>query len=110
MWECSIVRTFRYRQGRTPLVSEDVKANTAVAVDVWVVDAGCEVDLWWLERVVCGEVDGEEEDTARVWGVSRTHDCGLPVKLRCQTCQSRLCRLSLLYSLRVRSQNRGLYF
>lgn len=34
------------------------------------VDARREVDLWRLERVVCGEVDGQEEDTARVWGVS----------------------------------------
>jgi hypothetical protein len=52
------------------LISENVQTDTAVAVDVGVVDAGGEVDLGGLERVVCGEVDGEEEDTARVWGVT----------------------------------------
>ena len=34
------------------------------------VDAGCEVDLGRLEGVVSREVDGEEEYTARVWGVT----------------------------------------
>ena len=34
------------------------------------VDAGGEVNLGRLERVVCGEVDGEEENTAGVWGVA----------------------------------------
>jgi len=45
-----------------------------------VIDSGGEVDLWWLEWVVGGEVDGEEEDTSRVWRVRRTHDSGLPVE------------------------------
>ena len=31
------------------------------------VDAGCEVDLGWLERVVGREVDGQEEDAALEW-------------------------------------------
>ena len=52
------------------MISENVQTDTAVAVDVGVVDAGGEVDLGRLEGVVCGEVDGEEEDTARVWGVT----------------------------------------
>ena len=52
------MHTFRYRQRRAPLVSQDIQTDATVAVDVWVVDAGGEVDLWWLERVVCGEVDG----------------------------------------------------
>lgn len=34
------------------------------------VDAGGEVDLRGLERVVGREVDGEEEDTARVWRIT----------------------------------------
>ena len=34
------------------------------------VDAGGEVDLRRLEGVVCGEVDGEEEDAAGIWGVA----------------------------------------
>ena len=52
---------------RAPLIPQDVQANGAVAVDVGVVDASGEVDLRGLEGVVCGEVDGEEEDTAGVW-------------------------------------------
>ena len=52
---------------RAPLIPQDVQANRAVAVDVGVIDAGSEVDLRRLEGVVCGEVDGEEEDTAGVW-------------------------------------------
>lgn len=64
------------------MVSENVQTDAAVAVDVGVVDAGGEVDLGRLEGVVCGEVDGEEEDTARVWGV--TLKC-------CQSCCCRAC-------------------
>lgn len=52
------------------MVSENVQTDAAIAVDVGVVDASGEVDLGRLEGVVCGEVDGEEEDTARVWGVA----------------------------------------
>ena len=59
--------TFTNSEGWTPLVTQDVEADAAVGVDVGVVDAGGEVDLWRLEGVVGGEVDGEEEDTARVW-------------------------------------------
>lgn len=63
-------RTFGDGQGRTPLVSKDIQADAAVRVDVGVVDAGCEVDLWRLEGVVGREVDGEEEDAARVRAVA----------------------------------------
>jgi hypothetical protein len=58
--------TFGDGQGGAPLVTEDVQADAAVGVDVGVVYAGGEVDLGRLERVVGGEVDGEEEDAARV--------------------------------------------
>jgi len=60
-------KNFRDGQSRAPLIPQDVQTDAAIAVDVWVIDAGGEVDLWGLERVVCGEVDGEEEDAARVW-------------------------------------------
>jgi hypothetical protein len=33
------------------------------------VDACGEVDLGRLEGIVCGEMDGEEENASRVWGV-----------------------------------------
>ena len=59
--------TFGDGESRAPLVSQDVQADAAVAVDVRVIDARREVDFWWLEGVVCGEVDCEEEDAAGVW-------------------------------------------
>lgn len=58
---------FRDGQSWAPLVSQDVQADAAVRVDVRVVDAGSEVDLRRLERVVCGEMDGEEENATGVW-------------------------------------------
>lgn len=61
------MRTLGNGERRAPLIPQDVQADRAVAVDVGVVDAGGEVDLRGLEGVVCGEVDGEEEDTAGVW-------------------------------------------
>lgn len=52
------------RESRTPLVSEDVKTDAAVGVDVGVVNPGGEVDLRRLEWVVGGEVDVQEENTS----------------------------------------------
>ena len=40
-----------------------------------------EVALWWLEGVVSGEVDVQEEHTASVWGIIRSHNGCLPVIL-----------------------------
>ena len=53
-----------------PLIPQDVQTNAAVGVDVGVVDPGGEVDFGRLEGVVGGEVDGKEEDTSGVWGVT----------------------------------------
>ena len=50
-----------------PLWPQDVQADGTVAVDIRVVDAGGEGELWGLEGVVCGEVDVEEENPAWVW-------------------------------------------
>lgn len=61
------MRTLGNGERRAPLIPQDVQADRAVAVDVGMVDAGGEVDLRGLEGVVCGEVDGEEEDAAGVW-------------------------------------------
>jgi len=55
---------FADRQSRAPLVSEDVETDAAIRVDVGVIDASCEVDLGRLEGVICGKVDGQEEDAA----------------------------------------------
>ena len=48
------------------MVSQNVQTDTAVRVDVGVVDAGGEVDLGRLKWVVGREVNCEEEDTSRV--------------------------------------------
>lgn len=77
--------TFANGQRRAPLIPQDVQANAAVAVDVGVVDAGGEVDLRWLEWVVGGEVDREEEYAAGVGRVAGSHDGRLPVKLQAGT-------------------------
>jgi hypothetical protein len=58
---------FRDGESRAPLVSQDVQADAAIGVDIGVVDASGEVNLWWLERVVGREMDSKEEDTTGVW-------------------------------------------
>jgi hypothetical protein len=78
--------TFGDGECRAPLVSQDIETDAAVAVDVGVVDASGEVDLWWLEWVVGGEVDRKEEDAARVGRVTGTHDGCLPVELQSHMC------------------------
>lgn len=69
------VPTFRDRQRRAPLVSKNIQTDAAVGIDVGVVDASGEGDLWWLEWVIGQEMDRKEEDATRVravalWGVS----------------------------------------
>ena len=59
---------------------QDVETDGPVGVDVGVVDLGGEGDLGGLEGVVCGEVDGEEEDPSLIRTVWRTHDSGLPME------------------------------
>lgn len=58
--------TFRDGERRRPLVSEDVETDAAVGVDVGVIDAGGEVNLWGLERVVGRESNAQEEHAGRV--------------------------------------------
>ena len=58
---------FANSQCWTPLITQNVQADAAVGVDVGVVYASLEVDLGRLERVVCGEVDGEEENAVLIW-------------------------------------------
>jgi len=45
-----------------------------------VVDAGSEVNLRGLERVIGRESNAQEEHSGRIWTVGRSHDCRLPVK------------------------------
>jgi hypothetical protein len=34
------------------------------------IDSGGEVDLGWLEGIVCGKVDSQKEDTALEWRIA----------------------------------------
>lgn len=67
-------------EGWGPLGSQDVQADGTVGVDVGVVDLCCEGNLGWLERVVCGEVYGEEEHATLKRAVAGTHNSCLPMK------------------------------
>lgn len=53
----NLALTFRDGQSRAPLITQNVEADTAIRVDVGVIDAGGEVDLWGLEGVVGRKVD-----------------------------------------------------
>jgi hypothetical protein len=61
-----IRQTFANRQCRAPLVTQDIQANAAIAVDVGMIYPCGKVDFWRLEWVVGGKVYREEKDTARV--------------------------------------------
>lgn len=54
------------------MVSQNVEADAAIAVDVGMVDTCGEIDLGWLEGVVGRETDLEEENTASERGVVLT--------------------------------------
>lgn len=54
----SVQHTFRDGQSRAPLVTQNIETDRSVGVDVWVINAGGEVDLWWFEWVVGWKVDG----------------------------------------------------
>lgn len=49
--------TFGDRKSWTPLVSQNVQAYATVRVDVWMIDAGREIDFGWLEWIIGGKVD-----------------------------------------------------
>lgn len=70
----------RYRQGRRPLRPQNVQADRPVGVYIRVVDPSRERHFRGLERIVRGEVDGEEEHPSLVGAVRGTHDGRLPVK------------------------------
>ena len=68
------------RQSRTPLILEDIKADSSVGVDVAVVDPSGKVDLGRFEWVIRREVNIEKKDSACIGRIVRSHDCGLPVE------------------------------
>lgn len=68
-------------EGWGPLFLQDIEADGAVGVDIWVVDSRGEVDLSWLERIVGWEVDVQEVDSSGIWRVIWSHNGGLPMVL-----------------------------
>jgi hypothetical protein len=56
-FEACNVLTFGDCECWTPLVSQYIEADASVGVDVRMVNAGGEVDLWGLERIIGGEMD-----------------------------------------------------
>lgn len=64
------IHTLRDGQGWRPLVSQDIKTDRSVGVDVGVIDLGRKADLGGFERVVGGESDGEEKDAASIGRVT----------------------------------------
>ena len=52
------------------MISQNIKADGSIGVDVRVVDLGREADLGRFERVVGGEHDREKEDATGVWGIA----------------------------------------
>ena len=66
-------------QGWRPLLLENVKADGAIGVDVWMVDSCSKRDLRRLERVVSWKMNVHEVHASFIWRVIRTHDGCLPV-------------------------------
>jgi hypothetical protein len=65
----TIEPTFRDGKCWRPLISQNVKTNTAVGIDVGVVDASGEVNLRRLEWIVGGKCDTQEKYAGGVWAV-----------------------------------------
>jgi hypothetical protein len=61
-------------EGRRPLLLEDVQANGALRIDVWVVYFGLELYFRWLKGVIRREMNGDEKDAAAVGTVCGAHD------------------------------------
>ena len=59
-------------KGWGPLVLENVQANSAKLVDVWVVDLGSEENLWWHHWVLVWQEQLAVEDASLVWSFSWT--------------------------------------
>jgi len=52
------------KRNEVKLTLQNVQANTAQSVDIWVVDFGQESDLWWRHGIVVWEEELEVENPA----------------------------------------------
>ena len=71
---------FAYSEGWTPLILQNIEADSTIRINVAVVDACSKMHLGGLERVISGEVDVEEEYTPCVGRLVGSHNGGLPVE------------------------------
>ncbi len=51
--------TFGNRQGRRPLVSQNIETNGAIRVDVWMVNFGRKINLFCVSDKVCVVQNGK---------------------------------------------------
>jgi len=58
--------TLRDGQSGTPLILQDIQADTSVGIYVGMVNSGDKVNLWGLEWVVSGEMNVQEENTSSI--------------------------------------------
>ena len=68
-----------HRQGRAPLLLQDVEADFALGVDIAVVDSGAKCHSEWFERVFSGETDVQVEGAILVRGSRGSSDGGSPL-------------------------------
>lgn len=64
--------------GSSPLVLEDIEADSAREIDIWVVDWCLEKNGWWGIWVVGWELEGELESEVGIWSIIWTVDGSSP--------------------------------
>ena len=57
-----------------PLVLENIQADSAKLVDIWVVDLGSEQDLWWDHWVFVWQEKFTVKDSSLIWSFTWTSD------------------------------------
>ena len=68
-------------KGWGPLVLENVQANSAKLVDVWVVDLGSEEDLWWNHWVLIWQEELAIKETSLIWSLGWASDLDVEMSI-----------------------------
>ena len=71
---------FRDCQRRAPLFLENIKTDTSLTVNIWVVHLCLKLHFWRFKGIIRGKVNRHKEHASTVWTISGTHNSGLPVK------------------------------
>jgi len=69
-WDRNDGRTLGNCKCWRPLVSQNVKADRPISIDVGMIDLGGEADFRRLERIIRREGDREKEDATGVRGIT----------------------------------------